>query len=237
MVAPHPRGLKPTGRTPGVPPGRARRFVKDPERADVPAAVRMQAAVTAMNRRDLILGAATAAAGAALLTPLAGCEDARSDGDPDASLVAEAGSNEPDATAPVDTGAATRDSSTPDSGSTTSDGPALADATGPGPDTGGTADAGDPGADAAAATDAGAASCPSGAAHTAITSNHGHSLMVPAADVRAGTDKTYSIRGSSLHDHNRTLTAAHFAALASGVPVTAASFGGGHTHDVTLECA
>lgn len=71
-----------------------------------------------------------------------------------------------------------------------------------------------------------------------ITGNHGHSLSIPQADVDAGAEKTYSIAGDSPHDHEVTVTAADFMALASGGAVTiTATSDGTHDHDVTISCA
>jgi hypothetical protein len=71
-----------------------------------------------------------------------------------------------------------------------------------------------------------------------IGSNHGHSLVVPPADVAAAVGKTYSIKGGSGHDHLVTLSASHFATLAAGRSVTVGSSNvGGHTHSVTVTCA
>lgn len=73
---------------------------------------------------------------------------------------------------------------------------------------------------------------------TTIGSNHGHTLVVPIADVNAGEEQTYDIEGSSGHVHLVTLTAAHFAQLAEGTPVTVTSTsGGGHSHSVTVRCS
>lgn len=70
-----------------------------------------------------------------------------------------------------------------------------------------------------------------------ISANHGHALNVPAADVTAGVAKTYSIKGTSGHDHTVTITAAQFAQLGAGRAVTVpSSNGAGHTHSVTVTC-
>lgn len=72
---------------------------------------------------------------------------------------------------------------------------------------------------------------------SSIGTNHGHTLTVPLADVTAAASKTYNIMGSSAHTHDVTLTPAHFATLAGGGTVTVtASSGGGHTHEVTVQC-
>ena len=71
-----------------------------------------------------------------------------------------------------------------------------------------------------------------------IGTNHGHELVVPELDVTTGTDKTYSIQGSSPHDHEVTLTSADFTALAGGGSVTVtATSDGTHDHEVTVTCA
>lgn len=78
-----------------------------------------------------------------------------------------------------------------------------------------------------------------GAANGTIASNHGHTAQIPAADIAAGAGMTYSIMGSSPHDHEITLGADDMAALAAGmsVMVTSNSGGGdGHNHAVTLTC-
>lgn len=71
----------------------------------------------------------------------------------------------------------------------------------------------------------------------AIPANHGHAVMVSAADVQAGVDKTYDIKGSSGHPHTITVTAAMFAMVKQGTPVTVTSSAdAGHTHQVTITC-
>jgi hypothetical protein len=86
------------------------------------------------------------------------------------------------------------------------------------------------------------ASCASnGAKDTAISSNHGHALTIPAADFAAGNGGTYHIAGTASHDHTVTLTADQMKQLASGTPVTIQSSlnipGQDHMHDVTIGCA
>lgn len=77
-----------------------------------------------------------------------------------------------------------------------------------------------------------------GANASSISSNHGHTLTVSKDDVTAGTEKTYSIQGSSSHDHTVTITAANFNTLQSNQSITINSTaGGGHTHSVTVSCA
>jgi hypothetical protein len=70
-----------------------------------------------------------------------------------------------------------------------------------------------------------------------IGGNHGHVLTVSAADVAAGTTRTYDIQGSSLHPHTVTLTAEHFAMLAQNQQVSVRSTtDSGHAHTVTVSC-
>jgi len=75
-----------------------------------------------------------------------------------------------------------------------------------------------------------------------IATNHPagsqHTLAVTAAEVAAGADKTYSIKGLSAHDHSITITAAMFAKLESGMSImTTSTSSVGHTHVVSVVCA
>ena len=84
----------------------------------------------------------------------------------------------------------------------------------------------------------GQADCLDNGTLSTIGSNHGHSLTVSTADVQAGAAKTYSIQGTSGHDHNVTLSAADFTQLQSNNTVTVSSTNDdGHTHSVTVRCA
>jgi hypothetical protein len=85
-----------------------------------------------------------------------------------------------------------------------------------------------------------------GASGTAIGGNHAspnaHTLTVPAADLRAGADRTYTTGGTADHVHDLTFTAADLLALANGSAVTKTSSLAGsanfpaHTHPVTATC-
>jgi hypothetical protein len=67
--------------------------------------------------------------------------------------------------------------------------------------------------------------------------NHGHVLVVPDADVLAATERSYSIRGSSDHDHQLLVTSEEFRALGLGeVLRKKTEFGGGHRHRVLVRC-
>ncbi|MDZ4694933.1 MAG: hypothetical protein SGI86_07250, partial [Deltaproteobacteria bacterium] len=67
-----------------------------------------------------------------------------------------------------------------------------------------------------------------------ISNPHGHELVIPIADVLAGESKTYSIQGSSLHDHTVTIGAGNMVKLRDEKSLTTtSSAGGGHTHSIT----
>ena len=71
-----------------------------------------------------------------------------------------------------------------------------------------------------------------------IGDNHGHVLVVSAADVTAGTAKQYHIRGTSDHDHTVDLTADHFLTLrANQAIMTTSSFDASHDHSIMVACA
>ena len=71
-----------------------------------------------------------------------------------------------------------------------------------------------------------------------IGSNHGHSLIVSKADVQSGAAKTYSIQGTSGHDHSVNLTAGNFTTLKSNANISVTSSNDdGHTHSVQVSCA
>jgi hypothetical protein len=69
-----------------------------------------------------------------------------------------------------------------------------------------------------------------------ITSNHGHSLNVPTADLTSTGPKTYNIQGTADHNHTVTLTAQQLQDLKNGLSVTVTSATGTHTHDITTRC-
>lgn len=77
-----------------------------------------------------------------------------------------------------------------------------------------------------------------GANATAISSNHGHTLVVSKSDIDAGTQKSYSIQGSSGHNHSITLTSANFNTLKTAKSISVeSSRDSSHRHDVTVSCA
>jgi hypothetical protein len=71
----------------------------------------------------------------------------------------------------------------------------------------------------------------------ALSSAHTHTLMVPAADVAAGAEKTYTTSNVGAHTHTVTVTAADMATLAQGQSVTkTSSLDNQHVHEVTIMC-
>lgn len=87
-----------------------------------------------------------------------------------------------------------------------------------------------------AASSSGGGQMGCGATGAAISLNHGHELVIPAADLDSATDKTYSIKGTSVHEHMVTFTAAQLGMLKAKTPVTVTSTLAGHTHEVTATC-
>ncbi len=76
-----------------------------------------------------------------------------------------------------------------------------------------------------------------GACGASIAANHGHMITVTKADAMAGAAKTYNIQGGSDHPHSVAVSAAEFAMLAAGDPVTITSSSDAqHTHSVTITC-
>lgn len=71
-----------------------------------------------------------------------------------------------------------------------------------------------------------------------VGKNHGHVFVVPLADVVAGVDKTYDLKGSAPHPHALTITADQMRLLASGEIVRARSTEvNAHAHRVWVRCA
>ena len=75
-----------------------------------------------------------------------------------------------------------------------------------------------------------------------LPSGGDHELVVSPADVVAGVERTYDIRGDNVgHTHTVTLTAAHFRSLQDGDPISVRSsnngpVGIGHDHTIDLSC-
>jgi hypothetical protein len=86
------------------------------------------------------------------------------------------------------------------------------------------------------ASGAGAASV-SSCETESISSNHGHELVVPPANVQLGEEKSYDITGTADHPHTVTLSTSAFETLRQGGTVTIASTTDSfHSHDVTVTC-
>jgi hypothetical protein len=77
-----------------------------------------------------------------------------------------------------------------------------------------------------------------GSGDAGISGNHGHTLSIPLADLDSAVDKTYSIAGSSSHDHTVTFTPDQLKQLKAGQTVTVGSSTTfQHAHNVTPSCA
>ncbi len=71
-----------------------------------------------------------------------------------------------------------------------------------------------------------------------ISSNHGHNITIPKADVVAGIEKSYDITGSSSHPHSITVTVANFEKLKKNEQISiTSSTDNGHSHGVSVSCA
>jgi hypothetical protein len=166
------------------------------------------------NRREFLQSLIAVGASVGLIPIAAAC------GDDDGG--ADTGTGDT-GTPPVDSG--TGDTGTPPADSSTGDtGTPPADSS-----TGDTGSGGDGGGDG------GGGMCESVSGEVAM--NHGHVVTIPAADVNAGAEMTYSIQGTSMHDHMITLSAADMTSLQGGGTVMVTSTtGSGHTHEVTVMC-
>jgi hypothetical protein len=76
-----------------------------------------------------------------------------------------------------------------------------------------------------------------------IGTNHGHTLMIPIADVIAGATKTYTagLTVGNGHTHDITVTAADFTAMKTAGMKVVTSAGptpmtNSHMHACTLSC-
>lgn len=67
--------------------------------------------------------------------------------------------------------------------------------------------------------------------------NHGHELLVAEADVLAGLEKTYSLRGSSSHNHTLRISKEEFVRIGQGETLRKKTeFGAGHRHRILVRC-
>jgi hypothetical protein len=77
-----------------------------------------------------------------------------------------------------------------------------------------------------------------GASGAAIAGNHGHTLVIPSADLTSTTNVTYSITGTADHGHSVTFTPAQLTALGAGQSVMVTSTTNlAHDHVVTASCS
>jgi hypothetical protein len=75
-----------------------------------------------------------------------------------------------------------------------------------------------------------------------INANHGHAVVITAAQLQAGGELTLDIKADAPHSHTVSLTAAEVTNVAAGQTVTkettssdgGASYGGSHSHSVTF---
>ncbi|NAS12975.1 hypothetical protein [Poritiphilus flavus] len=80
--------------------------------------------------------------------------------------------------------------------------------------------------------------CLANGTRTTIESNHGHSLLVSVDDIKAGTEKSYSIQGSSGHNHLVTLSEDNFTSLReNGTIEVNSTTSAGHDHSIIVSCA
>ncbi|MET0592446.1 MAG: hypothetical protein ABW133_07095 [Polyangiaceae bacterium] len=68
-----------------------------------------------------------------------------------------------------------------------------------------------------------------------VSTNHGHSLQIPPADVATGIEKIYNARGAATHDHFVLFTPADFQTLRAGGTVFKRSCNAGD-HEFALAC-
>jgi hypothetical protein len=85
--------------------------------------------------------------------------------------------------------------------------------------------------------DDGGGNCLMAGVNASIGANHGHALVVTAADVMAGAAKMYDIKGSADHTHSVTVSAGVFAMLASNQSaMTISTTVDNHSHTIMLTC-
>ena len=77
-----------------------------------------------------------------------------------------------------------------------------------------------------------------GSSGGAVSGNHGHALVIPAAALDSPSAVTYDIRGNADHPHSVTFTPAQLQELKAGQSVTVLSTtNASHDHSVTATCA
>lgn len=86
--------------------------------------------------------------------------------------------------------------------------------------------------------DAGSPPAPGGGCSASIGGNHGHVLLITAADLNSTVDLTFDIQGSADHTHSVAFSAAQLAQLKAGATVNVTSSPTlGHEHPISERCA
>jgi hypothetical protein len=67
-----------------------------------------------------------------------------------------------------------------------------------------------------------------------VSSNHGHSAVITAAQLGGGGDLELDIRGTSGHTHTVSLSASEVSGIRDGLTVQKESSGSSHIHTVTF---
>jgi hypothetical protein len=67
-----------------------------------------------------------------------------------------------------------------------------------------------------------------------VSSNHGHTAVISAAQLGEGGGLELSIQGEASHAHTLSLTADEVRSVGTGLRVAKESSGGRHTHSVTF---
>jgi len=80
--------------------------------------------------------------------------------------------------------------------------------------------------------------CVQNGTNVTIGTNHGHVLVVTSDEIGAAQQKSYSIQGTSNHDHTVTLTAEEYdTLLADRAVMTKSTFDADHDHTILVACA
>lgn len=69
-----------------------------------------------------------------------------------------------------------------------------------------------------------------------FSANHGHILVIPAADMTSTVTKTYSVQGTSDHNHQVTLSPGQIAQLRAGGMISVSTTFDGHMHTMSGGC-
>jgi hypothetical protein len=70
-----------------------------------------------------------------------------------------------------------------------------------------------------------------------ISGNHGHSMIVTAAEINSPMDREYDITGGADHTHTAMVTASQYETLVTNSPVQVTStVFAGHSHTISIRC-